>query len=115
VTLGARRGEMCALRWKHVDMETKVVTLRRAISLGEDGELVDRDTRDVARAGMTWFVTRIQSTSGGTVFRAHAAAGVVAGAGSGRARRDSSQSLGRGFEPCLPSWGTHIEIPAAAR
>ncbi|WP_307831340.1 tyrosine-type recombinase/integrase [Nucisporomicrobium flavum] len=45
MTLGARRGELCALRWQHVDLDNSVVTLRRAISVGEDGELVEKDTK----------------------------------------------------------------------
>jgi integrase len=45
MTLGARRGELCALRWKHVDLGTSVVTLRRVISLDESGDLVEKDTK----------------------------------------------------------------------
>ena len=45
MTLGARRGELCALRWHHVDLDNNVVTLRRAISVGPDGELVEKDTK----------------------------------------------------------------------
>jgi integrase len=32
MTTGARRGELCALRWSHVDLETGTITLRRSIS-----------------------------------------------------------------------------------
>ncbi len=32
MTTGARRGELCALRWSHVDLDRSVITLRRAIS-----------------------------------------------------------------------------------
>ncbi|GAB1690147.1 tyrosine-type recombinase/integrase [Krasilnikovia sp. M28-CT-15] len=45
MTLGARRGELCALRWQHVDLDTNVVTLRRAISVGADGDLVEKGTK----------------------------------------------------------------------
>jgi integrase len=45
MTLGARRGELCALRWAHVDLANSVVTLRRALSLDEDGELAEKDTK----------------------------------------------------------------------
>jgi integrase len=45
MTLGARRGELCALRWQHVDLDNNVITLRRAISEGPDGELVEKDTK----------------------------------------------------------------------
>ena len=32
MTTGARRGELCALRWSNVDLDRGVITLRRAIS-----------------------------------------------------------------------------------
>jgi integrase len=40
---GARRGELCALRWRHVDLERAVVTVRRAIAQGNDTE--EKDTK----------------------------------------------------------------------
>jgi integrase len=45
MTLGARRGELCALRWEHIDFPNGVITFRRAISKDEDGELIDKDTK----------------------------------------------------------------------
>lgn len=32
MTTGARRGELCALRWSNVDLDRGVIMLRRAIS-----------------------------------------------------------------------------------
>jgi integrase len=32
MTLGTRRGELCALRWTHVDLGNSVVTIRGALS-----------------------------------------------------------------------------------
>lgn len=41
---GSRRGELCALRWHHINLDSGVVTVRRAI--GEtDGELEEKDTK----------------------------------------------------------------------
>ncbi|MFI5895413.1 tyrosine-type recombinase/integrase [Actinoplanes sp. NPDC051513] len=34
MTLGARRGELCALQWKNVDLDKKVVTLRQGVAVG---------------------------------------------------------------------------------
>jgi integrase len=44
MTTGARRGELCALRWSNVDLPTSVLTLRRAIS--QDGTVSEeKDTK----------------------------------------------------------------------
>ncbi len=44
MTTGARRGELCALRWSHVDLVTGVVTLSRAIA--QDGShREEKDTK----------------------------------------------------------------------
>lgn len=41
---GARRGELCALRWKYVDLDTGTISIRR--SLGQDGsEVYEKDTK----------------------------------------------------------------------
>ncbi len=45
MTIGARRGELCALRWYHVDFEAGVVTLRRSAYLDADGNLCEKDTK----------------------------------------------------------------------
>jgi integrase len=45
MTTGARRGELCALRWDDVDPDVGVVTLRRSAFVGEDGELLEKDTK----------------------------------------------------------------------
>ncbi len=42
MTTGLRRGELCALRWSHVDLPNGTVTVRRSIS--QDG--VRRDEKD---------------------------------------------------------------------
>ncbi|MBA2283082.1 MAG: tyrosine-type recombinase/integrase [Acidimicrobiia bacterium] len=41
---GARRGEMCALRWKHVDFERRRLTIARGI-VEAGGKLIDKDTK----------------------------------------------------------------------
>lgn len=49
---GARRGELCGLRWRHVDLERSVVTVRRAIA--QDGTLVEeKDTKTHQRRYVT--------------------------------------------------------------
>ncbi|MEU0157235.1 tyrosine-type recombinase/integrase [Micromonospora fulviviridis] len=45
MTTGARRGELCALRWHHVDLAAGVLTLRRSAYLDENGELQEKDTK----------------------------------------------------------------------
>ena len=41
---GARRGEMCALRWKHVDFKRRRLTISRGI-VEAGGRLVEKDTK----------------------------------------------------------------------
>jgi integrase len=65
---GARRGELCALRWTDVDLEEGTVTIRRVISQGPDG-LVERN-KPKTRGSL-----RTLSVDSGTVavLRAHRA------------------------------------------
>jgi integrase len=49
---GARRGELCGLRWRHVDLERSVVTVRRAIA--QDGTATEeKDTKTHQRRHVT--------------------------------------------------------------
>ncbi len=41
---GARRAELCALRWKHVDLDKRRVTIARSI-VEVGGELIEKDTK----------------------------------------------------------------------
>ncbi|MGI8528508.1 MAG: hypothetical protein ACR2KO_03430, partial [Geodermatophilaceae bacterium] len=41
---GARRGELCALRWQHVDLDRQLLVLRRSIAQDEEG-LREKDTK----------------------------------------------------------------------
>src|SRR5882757_67850 len=41
---GARRGEQCGLRWKHIDLEQAVLTYERSIGQDEDGTW-EKDTK----------------------------------------------------------------------
>ncbi|MFP5023464.1 tyrosine-type recombinase/integrase [Pseudonocardia phyllosphaerae] len=44
MTTGARRGELCALRWSHIDLDTGTLTIRRAVA--QNGRtVVDKDTK----------------------------------------------------------------------
>lgn len=45
MTTGARRGELCALRWTDVDLDSHVMVLRRALFVDEDGQLKEKDTK----------------------------------------------------------------------
>ena len=44
-TSGARRGELCALRWKHVDVDKGALLIERSIVENGKGELVEKDTK----------------------------------------------------------------------
>src|SRR5664279_1320827 len=44
MTTGARRGELCGLRWSHVDLGGAVLTLRRSIAQ-HGGEVWEKDTK----------------------------------------------------------------------
>ncbi len=44
-TSGARRGELCALRWKHVDLDKGALLIQRSIVENGKGELVEKDTK----------------------------------------------------------------------
>ncbi len=41
---GARRGELCALRWKHADIEKRRLTIARSIA-AVGGQLIEKDTK----------------------------------------------------------------------
>ena len=45
MTTGARRGELCALRWSHLDFTGGVADIRRAIGKGVNGNWVEKDTK----------------------------------------------------------------------
>ncbi|WP_254910264.1 tyrosine-type recombinase/integrase [Micromonospora sp. NBS 11-29] len=45
MTTGARRGELAALRWHHLDLAAGVLTLRRSAYLDEHGQLQEKDTK----------------------------------------------------------------------
>ena len=52
MTTGVRRGELCALRWKHVDLEAGVLTVRRGIA--QDGSHKrEKDTKTHQRRHIT--------------------------------------------------------------
>jgi integrase len=45
MTTGARRSELCALRWSRVDLDTGVVALERALYVDEEGQLREKETK----------------------------------------------------------------------
>lgn len=47
--LGARRGEMCGLKWSAIDLEAGVVVIRRVVVIGEDGPVLRETTKTKRR------------------------------------------------------------------
>ena len=45
MTTGARRGEICGMRWSHVDLDHAMITIRRTVYLDDHGQLVEKDTK----------------------------------------------------------------------
>lgn len=45
VTTGARRGELCALRWGALDLNGRTVTIAHNLVEGAEGRLVEKDTK----------------------------------------------------------------------
>jgi len=45
VTTGARRGELCALRWRDVDLASRTVLIAHNLVEGASGSLVEKDTK----------------------------------------------------------------------
>lgn len=50
ITTGARRGEMCGLHWRHLDLEAGVVRIERAIGKDDDGDWIERTPRATSNA-----------------------------------------------------------------
>ena len=44
-TTGARRGELCALRWSDLDLDAGTVLIARSLVEGQGSELVEKDTK----------------------------------------------------------------------
>ena len=44
-TTGARRGEVCALRWSDLDLPGKAVTISRSVVEAEHSEILEKDTK----------------------------------------------------------------------
>ncbi len=44
-TTGARRGELCALRWRDVDLKERRVVIAHNLVEGKNGQLVEKDTK----------------------------------------------------------------------
>ena len=45
VTTGARRGELCGLRWKRVDLENCTIVIERSVVEAERGRIIEKDTK----------------------------------------------------------------------
>jgi integrase len=48
MTTGMRRGEICGLRWSHVDLDHAVLTIRRTVFIGDDSQLGRRTPRPIS-------------------------------------------------------------------
>jgi len=44
-SMGARRGELCALRWSDVDFGERTVLIARSLVEGRGSELVEKNTK----------------------------------------------------------------------
>ena len=45
MTTGARRGELCGLRWSHLDLDSETVSIRRTVYLDDQRQLQEKDTK----------------------------------------------------------------------
>jgi integrase len=45
MNLGARRAELCAMRWNDLDLDAGLVVLRRSLFMDDDGQLKEKDTK----------------------------------------------------------------------
>jgi integrase len=60
VTTGARRGELCALRWRDLDLDGRTVTIAHNLVEGSGGELVEKDTKTHAARRIALDVTTVE-------------------------------------------------------
>lgn len=51
-TTGARRGELCALRWTDIDLDLGTAVIARSLVEGQGSELVEKDTKTHASRGI---------------------------------------------------------------
>jgi integrase len=52
MTTGARRGEMCGLRWSHLQLDQALMTVKCTVYQDEDGELQEKDTKPGSTDGL---------------------------------------------------------------
>ena len=50
MTTGARRGEMCGLRWSHLDLDMAMISIRRTVYLNDQNQLHEKDTKTHPKA-----------------------------------------------------------------
>jgi integrase len=60
VTTGARRGELCALRWRDLDLPGRTVTIAHNLVEGSGGELVEKDTKTHAARRIALDATTVE-------------------------------------------------------
>lgn len=60
VTTGARRGELCALRWRDLDLPGRTVTIAHNLVEGTGGELVEKDTKTHAARRIALDTTTVE-------------------------------------------------------
>jgi integrase len=62
---GARRGELCALKWSDIDVDKDQLTIRRSITLGKDGPVVrERAKTDGSTRRMSIDVVTVEVLEG---------------------------------------------------
>jgi integrase len=45
MTTGARRGEMCGLRWRHLELASVLMVIKRTVYVDDSGQLHEKDTK----------------------------------------------------------------------
>lgn len=56
MTTGARRGELCDLRWSHLDIDSEMVSIQRTVYLDDRKQLQEKDTKTISSGA--WYSIR---------------------------------------------------------
>jgi integrase len=100
ITTGARRGELCALRWRDVDLVAKTVTISRSIVEGDRGAISEKETKTHAARR----IALDDMTAAALV--AHWERALERARAAGVSLPDASYVFGRSpgaIEPCVPN------------
>ncbi len=107
VTTGARRGELCALRWRDLDLPGRTVTIAHNLVEGPEGRLVEKDTKTHAARRIALDVTTVE------VLQAHRRRMDERARACGAEVRDAAYVFTRsvdGTDPWVPNEVTKVFI-----